>query len=137
MISVKAAEYFIYTFFGAYGITPGVYVLSIFAVLDHPMEAREVFGLSLFFYLIIYRVYGIVSIYIDVSCLFRVELWGKQIVIDDSCTTDTAEEQCYGHTDEYFSFFHVPCDFDWGKVSKIGIYLMALCLIFYYVRWKG
>lgn len=80
------------------------------------MEALEVFGLSLFFHFIIYGVGGVVSIYIDVSYLFRIELRGKQVVVDDSCAAYAAEKQCYGHTDEYFPFFHAPLN----KVFLIG-----------------
>ena len=88
MISaVQTAEYVIYVFSRPDSVASGVYVFGIFLVLGHPAEAGEASGMALLFHLIIYGVSGVVAVYIDIDCLLRMELRGKQIVVYCSCTS--------------------------------------------------
>ena len=92
--TVQTAEYVIYVFPPADGVASGVYIFGIFLVLGHPAEAGEASRMALLFHLIIYGVGGVVAVYIDIDCLFRMELRGKQIVVYCSCTSCSNKNQC-------------------------------------------
>ncbi len=79
--AVQTAEYVIYVFPRPDGVASGVYIFGIFLVLGHPAEAVKLSRMALLLHLIIYGVGGVVAVYIDIDCLFRMELRGKQIVV--------------------------------------------------------
>ena len=84
----------------------GVYIFGIFLVLGHPAEAGEASRMALLFHLIIYGVGGVVAVYIDIDCLFRMELRGKQIVVYCSYTSCSNKNQCDECSDNDFLLFH-------------------------------
>ena len=104
--AVQTAEYVIYVFPRPDGVASGVYIFGIFLVLGHPAEAGEASRMALLFHLIIYGVGGVVAVYIDIDCLFRMELRGKQIVVYCSCTSCSNKNQCDECSDNDFLLFH-------------------------------
>ena len=96
-------------FAGAYGIASGVDVVGIVTPLRHPFEADEAAGISLCFHLIIYGVCRIIAVDIDIGCLLRMKLWGKQVIIHRTCTCDAYNQDKYQYSEKdlFFLLFHV------------------------------